>query len=246
MNMFKEIQAAASMSVGAGSSCLGVFPVQDNWLTERDLLLSEVHHRMKNSFHAVQASLLLQAKEAAAAGLDLAASSLRNAAHRIRAAAAVHERLYRTPTRPVVAVPELLADLLADLTTSLTGPESRRPIHLAEAADVFWPAPEATSLGLVMTELVINALKHGSGAVTVRFRQGPEGEATTLTVSDEGTDLPSDFDPGVSRGLGLRLVRTLLHGRGRLIASQNGEGRTCFTAVFKLGPGGARQITELA
>ena len=82
-----------------------------------------------------------------------------------------------------------------------------------QADPATWGAAEVTTLGLVLTELVTNAIKYGKGNVHVAFRQSLLDQAE-LVVEDEGSGLPADFDPTRSSGLGMRLVKGLLSGHG--------------------------------
>jgi two-component system, sensor histidine kinase PdtaS len=178
-------------------------------LREKDMLMQEVHHRVKNSLQLVQGLLGLQAR---AVDGTAAAGHLNESAARVRTIAALHDRLYRTNAGLLVEVAVYLEGLVAELRSSLASVQAGRDIQL-EAEAATWGASEVTTLGLVMTELVTNALKYGAGVVRVAFRQSPDGRGT-LTVEDEGPGLPADFDPAAGRGLGMRLVTGLLGGHG--------------------------------
>ena len=162
----------------------------------KDLLMAEVHHRVKNSLQLVQSMLGLQARAAVATA---AAAPLAESAARVRTIAALHDRLYRTNAGLEVEVSSYLEGLVEELQASMTSKREGREIRL-EADPAIWAAAEVTTLGLVLTELVTNALKYGQGVVRVTFGQQPEGKAR-LIVEDEGPGVPSDFDPARSRGL---------------------------------------------
>jgi two-component sensor histidine kinase len=191
----------------------------------KDLLMAEVHHRVKNSLQLVQGMLGLQAR--AAAGSE-AAAPLSESAARVRTIAALHDRLYRTNAGLEVEVAPYLEGLAEDLRASVVSEREGRQIHLDVDAAT-WGAAEVTTLGLVLTELVTNALKYGRGPVHVSFRQPPAGQAV-LVVEDEGPGLPADFDPARSRGLGMRLVTGLLGGRGGGLKIDRSVGHTRFVA----------------
>jgi two-component sensor histidine kinase len=204
-------------------------------LAEKDLLMREVHHRVKNSLQVVQSILSLQARAAEGRTLDPGVV-LREAVRRVATIAAVHDRLYRVSGNMTdVPIRSYLEGLVGDLAKALSGQAGGRALHLAEASAVSWPAADVAPLGLVLTELVTNALKYGAGTVTATFWQEEDGRAT-LTVADEGTGLPVGFDPGTAKGLGLRLVRGLMRGRGGLSAERDAAGRTRFVAVFNPAP----------
>ena len=202
-------------------------------LKEKDLLMQEVHHRVKNSLATVQSLLLLQARTAG----PEAAQHLKESAGRIRTFSAMHEHLYRVDAAMDVDISAYLASLVRDQESASACASQGRCITL-DAPKLIWPASEAPNLGLIVIELITNALKYGAGAVKVTLRQ--DGQAVVLTVEDEGTALPADFDPAASTGLGMRVVNGLLnrHGRGS-IRVDRGRGHTCLVATMMLGPDAA-------
>lgn len=197
---------------------------KDRLLQERGLLLQEVHHRVKNSLQLVQSLLNFQAR---AAGDGALAERLAESAMRVRAIAAIHDRLYRNGAKLEVEVDAYLEALIEDLREGMASGAGREIQIEADAA--VWPASQVPKLGLVVTELVTNALKYGAGDIRVAFRQGA-GEEAELVVEDEGRGLPAGFDPGQSQGLGMRLVVGLLQGAGGSIEVDRGCGHTRFVA----------------
>ena len=92
-------------------------------------------------------------------------------------------------------------------------------------------AADAASIGLILLELLTNALKYGQGQVTVTL--APRPGTILLRVEDEGTLLPPDFDPAASKGLGMRVLLGLLKGqRGRLEIDHT-RGHTCFDVLLR-------------
>lgn len=197
---------------------------KDVALRDKDLMMLEVHHRVKNSLQLVQNLLSLQARASAD---DDTASQLGESAARVRTIAAIHDRLYRSGATLDVEIGPYLEGLIEDLQAALVVPgeasvagtepaaigaigERRIVLHADTAC---WPASEVPTLGLVLTELVTNSLKYGVGEVRVSFRQPPGGRAV-LVVEDDGPGPDADFDPAGSRGLGMRLVTGLLRGEG--------------------------------
>ncbi len=191
----------------------------------KDLLMLEVHHRVKNSLQLVQGLLALQGR---AATDGQAREQLLESAARVHTIGAIHDRLYQSGSALVVEVGPYLDGLVEDLQAGLASTVQGRSIAVAVDA-VTWPASDLPTLGLVLTELVTNALKYGQGAITVTFRQAP-GEHGVLTVGDEGPGLPAGFDPRQSRGLGMRLVNGLLRGDGAGLEVDRQGGQTRFIA----------------
>jgi two-component sensor histidine kinase len=196
-------------------------------LAEKDLLIQEVHHRVKNSLQMVQNLLSLQARTAD----PVSAEALRAGSARVNTIAAVHDRLYRGGTAQAVDLAGYMDALMADLREATGATATGRAIHL-HIATASLNATDAPVLGLVATELVMNAMKYGEGAIRVSCRE--EAGAVCLTVRDEGDLLADDFDPLKSRGLGMRLISGLLRARhGRLVIDRD-QGHTCFEAWLPL------------
>lgn len=198
-------------------------------VADKQLLLLEAHHRVKNSLQMVQSLLILQAR---ASEHPEAAQQLLESASRVRTFGAMHEHLYRVGAAAEVDLDEYLRVLLADqdaLVSTLRG----RSIQFT-GAEVMWPSAEAPSVGLIAIELVTNALKYGEGAVHVSLR--PEGAGVELIVEDEGRDLPADFDPARSKGLGMRVLTGLLAGQRGQLRIDRTRPTTCFIASLAAPP----------
>jgi len=173
---------------------------------ERDLLVQEVHHRVKNSLQLVTALLTTQAR-----GSDVPAlrEQLLEAAGRVATIGAVHERLHRDGSGEEADAAAYLAGLVEDLRRSMSDAAAGRTVAL-DATPMRLPADRLTPLGLIATELVTNALKYGEGRVRLVVR--PIGGGIEVACEDEGPGFPEAFDPRRSRGLGMRLVAALAKG----------------------------------
>ncbi len=196
---------------------------KDDMLRDKDLLIVEIHHRVKNSLQLVQNLLALQAR----ASGEEASRHLTESATRVRTISAIHDRLYKAGGSLDVQVDLYLEGLVDDLRTGLASAVEGRRI-LLEAAAVIWPAISMPTLGLVLTELVTNSLKYGMGDVRIRFVQDADG-AASLVVEDDGL-LPEDFDPQKGAGLGMRLVSGLLRGPASGLTLDRSRGTACFIA----------------
>jgi two-component sensor histidine kinase len=173
---------------------------------ERDLLVQEVHHRVKNSLQLVTALLSTQAR-----GSDVPAvrEQLLEAAGRVATIGAVHERLYRDGSGEEADAAAYLAGLVEDLRRSMSDAAAGRTVAL-DAPPLRLPADRLTPLGLIATELVTNALKYGGGRVRLVVR--PIEAGIEIACEDDGPGFPEAFDPRRSRGLGMRLVAALAKG----------------------------------
>ena len=186
---------------------------------EREVLLAEFRHRVSNDLQRIAGLLELQALRAA----PDAASALREASTRVHVIARVHDRLARRDGHVLVDVREFLHDLVADLRATVT---DLQPIGLFIEAETHLLSVSRTgSLGLIVNELVTNALKYAfpdpdrSGAIKVSFRQ--DGADFLLTVTDDGVGVTDNLSaaPRSNGGMGTRLVRSLVAQLGGSIES---------------------------
>ena len=171
-------------------------------LADKDLLVREIHHRITNSLQLVHGALTLQLRT-----LDdaRARASVSDAAARVLAIAAVHRRLYRGGSPVAADARDYLEGLLEDLKLLLPSSGERRLV--LDVHTLMLSADDLSHLGLIVVELVTNALKHGRGKVTIAVM--PEAEALAISVSDEGPGFPAGFDAAASAGLGLKIVTSM-------------------------------------
>lgn len=182
-------------------------------LAEKDLLMQEVHHRVKNSLQLVQTMLQLQARGAAPDERD----RLQDAARRIMTIAAVHRRLHQEGSVQATEAGAYFEALLADIRVALVGGEAARPLTLQIEPMTLLP-DQITPLGLITTELITNALKYGKGAIAVALARTPDGVA--ITVEDQGAGFPSDFDPVANHSLGMRLISAMARSADAIVVDR--------------------------
>lgn len=171
---------------------------QNTKLSLSHLHLEEIHHRVKNSLQLVNTLLLLQANVAVEEDVKL---QLQTAASRVLTIANVHERLYQNADSNSLSVVDYLSALLTDISNAF----GDRAITFE--ADAFPLTEERMApLGLVVSELVTNALKYGKGAICVGLKH--EDEQVTIIVTDEGDGFPDTYPKPNGTGLGMRLVKS--------------------------------------
>ena len=175
---------------------------RDSLLLEKDLLMAEVHHRVKNSLQLVQTLVTLQARDVTD---PKAQAQLQETAGRIMTIGAVHQRLYTGGSVTNSQAEPFLAALVRDLQASVVSASDRRVELLVEP--MVLSADRLTALGLVITELVTNALKYGEGRILVVVRR--EADDIEVAVEDEGVGFPEGFDVAQSGNLGMRLVAAM-------------------------------------
>lgn len=177
-------------------------------LMSKDATIREIHHRVKNNLQTVAALLRLQSRRINA---PEGRSALDEAVHRVGSIAIVHETLSYTLEESVDF--DNIADRVMAMAGDVSSPESRSTPRRTGSFGVL-PAPVATSLAMVLTELLQNALEHGlhsqEGLLEVDARRDESG--LRLVVADDGSGLPPEFDTESTTNLGLQIVRTLIVG----------------------------------
>jgi PAS domain S-box-containing protein len=177
-------------------------------LLEKETLLKEIHHRVKNNLQVTSSLLKLQADRIEDPS---ARKALQQGQSRIRSMALVHELLYRSKDLSQVD----LGDYVRDLTRQLLRSHAVEP-SLVRVQSKLAPVPIAIDLavpcGLILNELVSNALKHAfpegrRGTVHIELNAGDSFD--DLVVRDDGVGFPGNVDPATTSTLGLRLIRTL-------------------------------------
>jgi two-component sensor histidine kinase len=175
-------------------------------LAEKEILLGEIHHRVKNNLQVVSSLLSLQAYEH---GDDGFRESLEESQNRIRAMALVHEMLYQNNDFTAIDYAEYIERIVAELFSSSGRPGIR---SVVDCEHVRIPIDSAITCSLIVNELITNCLKHAfpdgrSGTVQVRLRASPS--TVSLTVEDDGVGLPEGFQVRDQRSLGFSLLSTL-------------------------------------
>ncbi len=176
-------------------------------LGEKEVLLKEVHHRVKNNLQIISSLLNLQGEELEDAD---AARRFRESQNRIRSMALIHELLYRSDDLSGIDFAEYVERLVQHIVNSY-GPQAHRVESRLEIEARPLSLDCAIPCGLIVTELVANAIEHafpdGAGTVSVRFRS--DDGRRHLEVRDDGVGLPPELDPEQAATLGLRLVTAL-------------------------------------
>lgn len=187
-------------------------------LTEKEVLLREVHHRVKNSLQIILSIINLQARRITDPG---ALSAYRSISDRIRAISLVHERLFDLESEKHIDLSLYVRELLGQLGKSFgdAGPQ-----FSSDAPDLEVPMAACLEIGLIITELVINAYQHASSdknAAVISVRLGQEADAILLQIDDQGPGFPTDFRPSELNSVGFKIIHSLIASRqGRLTLNQ--------------------------
>jgi PAS domain S-box-containing protein len=204
-------------------------------LKEKDVLLGEVHHRVKNNLQIVYSLLDLQSSRITdRTALDM----LRDSQNRIRSMGLIHQTLYQSKDFARVDFRHFLDSLLPMLVGSYGANPDRITVSV-ETEQVLLPINAAIPFGLIVNELISNALKHAfpagrSGEIRVRSVMEPSGK-TLLSVADDGIGIPEGMDLTKTSTLGLQLVTLLADQLGGKIAIRRSD-PTEFSLSFAIEP----------
>jgi two-component sensor histidine kinase len=178
-------------------------------LREKEILLREIHHRVKNNMQILTSLLRLQTRQADSQELR---EVLQESEARIRSMGLLHEKLYQSESVSVIDMHGYLRTLTGELTRMNTPRGTRREIKL-NVHGVGMGLDTALPCGLIITELVTNALKYAfpsrdEGIIYVSLGALADG-SFQLVVWDNGIGMDENFDINKASSLGMRLVRML-------------------------------------
>jgi len=178
-------------------------------LTEKDILLGEIHHRVKNNLQIIYSLLDLQSAQISD---PVALGMLRDSQNRVRSMAQIHQTLYQSKDFAEVDFSHFLDSLVPTLVASYGVDPSQITLSI-DAEHVLLPIDAAIPCGLAVNELISNALKHAfrpdkGGAIAVALTREADGKVS-LSVSDDGVGVPETVDIANTSTLGLQLVTLL-------------------------------------
>jgi PAS domain S-box-containing protein len=197
-------------------------------LREKEVLLREVHHRVKNNLAVICSLFYLESNYAKD---EHTAQVFRESESRVHSMALVHETLYGSKNLSRIDFSEYAKALATDILSSYGN--SNRPVGSVQLKSDLYPVIMSIDLavpcGLILNELISNAFKHGfanarDGEITVALLATADGQCM-LRVDDNGAGIPADFDANTRKSLGLRLVRSLtkqIRGSFELVRTEPG------------------------
>jgi len=202
-------------------------------LREKTILLQEIHHRVKNNLQVIASLLDMQALSTQDPSVNHLLQDSRN---RVRAMALVHERLCTSSDLSCIYMPEYINSLTSYLGRAYSSQAPGVTLNVA-VDEVSIDLDLAIPCGLLLSELVSNALKHAfsstekrDGVIDVELRAGPSGRLT-LSVSDNGIGLPPGLRLEAASSLGLQLMSALVHQVGGVLELDRNHG-TAFKITF--------------
>lgn len=200
-------------------------------LAEKEVLLKEIHHRVKNNLQVIASMLNLQADRLED---ETALAPLRESRNRIRSLALIHEKLYRSEHLEKIDFRDYLTDLAQSIVLSFNQSSTAIEVE-THIDDVGFCIDTAIPVALIVNELVSNSVKHAfkgraQGHIVLSLKCHDDRRCE-LSVADDGLGLPKGLDPAASPTLGLQLVDVLATQLDGSFQMRN-NGGACFTIVF--------------
>jgi len=201
-------------------------------LQEKELLLREIHHRVKNNLQVISSLLSLQSRSSKD---EQAIEMAKESQNRIKVMALIHEKLYRSKGFANVEFNDYIKNLVNDLFASYRVSASRISLKM-EIEDISLGIDTAIPTGLIINELVTNCLKYAftkdnDGEIRISLRSLDDGQ-NELIVSDNGVGIPENLDIKNAESLGLRMITNLtersLHGNVSIKRNKGTEFRIIF------------------
>jgi two-component sensor histidine kinase len=191
------------------------FGEAEELLDHKELLIKEIHHRVKNNLQVVASLVTLQSSRVSDPEIKAGFTALRL---RIISMSLVHEKLYGKAATESLDLGSYVQDLIKLLISKdKMGAEAVNLTIKSQPIDL--GVDTCVNVGLIVTELVSNSLKHallpkGGGELKVAIAR--EGKSVRILIEDDGPGFPPDFDPKAKGTLGYRIVTTLLKNAGQL------------------------------
>ena len=200
-------------------------------LREKDIILREIHHRIKNNLQIVTSLLDLQVMRTQDTSIQ---ALLRSNQSRIRSIALVHERLSQSSNATTINLSEYTQSLTETLVQIYAIDPRQVRLRAEVSGDIELSSNQVVPVGLILNELTSNALRHGlvdqPGEIIVRLQV--ISSQVSLTVSDTGNRFPADLDLNAPRTLGFQIANALVQQiNGRLIREPSTE-QTALTIQF--------------
>lgn len=216
----RQIMLSASIIPGTTDSVVSLLDITERKtaenevkrsLNEKELLLREIHHRVKNNMQIISSLLNLQRSYIQDEEAD---NILQESQGRVKSMALIHEKLYQTSDLARINVAEYIRSLTMNLFHSYT---VKPGINLSmDVGELYFNIDTAVPLGLIINELVSNSLKYAfqdqdEGEIRISLIETAEPGRYLLLIRDDGTGFPEEVDFCQTHSLGLQLVNTLVN-----------------------------------
>jgi PAS domain S-box-containing protein len=208
-------------------------------LQEKELLLREVNHRVKNNMQLISSMISLQV----ASSEDMKSSAiLTDIQHRIHTIALIHDLLYKSDNLARINVSEYIKNISGYLLSSLSIEAGKLCFETEGGENIFITATRAVPCGLIINELITNAIKYAAGpdrSVNIKSETASENGSIIIKISDRGPGLPDGLSFETGGSLGFTILRTLTRQlKGTLEFHYSGG----LTAVLKFPESGEKNV----
>lgn len=203
---------------------------------QQELLMQEIHHRVKNNLQIIASLLNLQASRIR---LPEAKAEFQSARDRVRALATLHRHLYAHGELHTINMREFLTELCGQLFQAMGEKAGERLRLEIDAPELKMSSDQAVPLALIVTEAVSNAVKYAfprgrRGSISVRLTAGQD--QAELTIRDDGVGIPTgrvETEAGTRDGIGIQLIRGFARQLGATLSVEEANG-TRYTVVMPL------------
>ncbi|RYY22010.1 MAG: tetratricopeptide repeat protein [Chitinophagaceae bacterium] len=210
-------------------------------LTEKDWLVKEIHHRVKNNFHIVASLLEIQSSYLKNTE---AISAIKESQHRIHSMSIIHQKLYQSETLSTIHMPEYIYELVEYLRESYS---IRDNIAFSLQIDnVALNHAAAITLGLMLNEAITNSIKYafpktGDGKISISLTH-ISGSQLLLSIDDNGRGLPADYESKIGASMGMELLQGLTDDLGGSLTIET-NGGTHIKVIFNHKPVNAANVS---
>lgn len=217
--------------IGAGVNMLGE-ELQHSTISlrEKEQLLKEIHHRVKNNMQIIASLLSLQSEKSDDEKFN---SLLRESRNRINSMALVHEMLYKSEDLSKIELREYIETLCSSVYRSYVSPNVEIQFNYDIERNIHFDVDKMIPIGLILNEAISNSLKHAfrnrNGAISIALH--PDKEKYVLSVSDNGSGFKKDFDMERDSHLGIQLIYMLTDQLGGKLDVNKGKG-VSYSIVF--------------
>jgi two-component sensor histidine kinase len=188
-------------------------------LEDRETLLKEIHHRVKNNLQIVSSLLNLQTRYIKD---DSAISAVKDSKNRVNSMALIHQKLYQNDSLTGVEMNEYVHDLAETLFDSFGLNENQLTVDIKK---ILLDVDTVIPIGLILNELIINAIKHNDPKGMVLYIGFRKNKNTLeLEVKDNGKGIPDSFDYSKSESYGMKLIHSLAKKLNANVIFENDKG----------------------
>jgi len=190
---------------------------------DKEWLLKEIHHRVKNNLQIVISLLNTQS---AYLDSDVAMAAIQESQHRMRSISLIHQKLYQSDNVAEIDMFDYISDLIVYLEESFT--TAKRVDFDLQVEPLFLDVAQAVPIGLILNEAITNAIKYAfsdnkQGKITIGLDESKDG-MIILFIQDNGPGIPAGFDPAQSKSLGMSLMYGLSQQLGGDFKLHNEDG----------------------